>query len=116
MHIRLDPPELGAIHVHVEVRDGIMNASFETDNDQTVQLLSHSLGSLKTALEAQGMTIEKLHVHQSPRQQPAAGERRQSDSDHAQDHAARQEQQRKEVMRRMWRKLMKGQDPLDLVA
>ena len=116
MHIRLDPPELGAIHVHVEVRDGIMNASFETDNDQTVQLLSHSLGSLKTALEAQGMTIEKLHVHQSPRQQQAAGERRQGDSDHAQDHAARQEQQRKEVMRRMWRKLMKGPDPLDLVA
>jgi flagellar hook-length control protein FliK len=114
MHIRLDPPELGAVNVRVEMRDGVMTAAFETTNDQATKLLSHSLGDLKAALEAQGVSVEKLHVRQSDRQQSSSGDGRQSDRQ--QDSAAQREQQRRDLMRRMWRRLMNGQDPLDLVA
>ena len=114
MQIRLDPPELGAMHVRVEMRDGVMTASFETTNDQATKLLSHSLSNLKTALEAQGVTVDKLQVRQSPKEQSSQNSDRQPDR--SQDHAHQQEQQRKEMVRRMWRRLMKGNDPLDLVA
>lgn len=119
MQIRLDPPELGAVQVRVEMRDGVMTAFFETSSDQATKLLSHSLGDLKTALEAQGVSVEKLHVSQSSRQQDSSSSSRdgsKDDSQPRQDTAAQQEQQRREMMQRMWRRLMNGQDPLDLVA
>lgn len=118
MHIRLDPPELGVLQVTVRMVDGAMSASFETSSDQATRLLSHSLGQLKQVLESQGVSVEKLHVQQSPRDQQAG-----SHSDDQQHHgtaddqaSARQEQQRREMLRRMWRRLGIGHDPLDLVA
>lgn len=116
MRIRLDPPELGAVRIHVEMRDGVMTASFETTSDQATKLLSHSLGELKTSLEAQGVSIDRLHVRQAPKDQSSSGDGGQSDRDRQQEHAANQEQQRKEMLRQMWRRLIKGQGPLDLVA
>ncbi|HEY8747126.1 MAG TPA: flagellar hook-length control protein FliK [Tepidisphaeraceae bacterium] len=120
MDIHLSPPNLGAMHVRVEVRDGAVTASFQAEDVQTAKLLSHSLGDLKTALEAQGINVEKLHVSQMPKDhQPTQDGNKnnaQREADRGQQHAAQQEQQRKDMMRRMWRRLMKGQDPLDLVA
>lgn len=117
MHIRLDPPELGALQVTVRMRDGIMSAAFETSSDQATQLLSHTLGQLKQVLESQGVSIDKLHVQQSARpDKPATGDEH-NHQQHTQDgHSARQEQQRRETIRRMWRRLGVGGDPLDLVA
>ena len=117
MTLRLDPPELGAMHVRVEVRDGLMTASFETSNDQATKLLSHSLDQLKSSLEAQGVTVERLHVTQSSRPQSSSSQNgRQEPSEQRQDPASQQEQQRREMMQRLWRRLLKGQDPLDMVA
>jgi flagellar hook-length control protein FliK len=116
MHIRLDPPELGALQVTVRMIDGAMTASFETSTDQATKLLSHSLGQLKTALETQGVSVERLHVQQSPRDQQSSSnsdDRRQSRQE---DASARQEQQRREMLRRMWRRLGMIHDPLDMVA
>jgi flagellar hook-length control protein FliK len=116
MQLRLDPPELGAMQIKVEMRDGVMTASFETSNDQATRLLSHSLGDLRSALEAQGVSVQKLQVTQSPKQQTSSGEGQKDNSQTPQDTASQHEQQRKEMVRRMWQKLMGGQDPVDLVA
>jgi flagellar hook-length control protein FliK len=118
MHIRLDPPELGPLQVTVRMDDGVMTASFQTSSDQATQLLSHSLTQLKHVLESQGVTVEKLQVQQAPRDADARGsdDPRQQREQHPDDHPARQEQQRRELLRRMWRRLAIGQDPLDLVA
>jgi flagellar hook-length control protein FliK len=116
MQLRLDPPELGAIQVRVEMHNGVMTASFETSNDQASRLLSHSLGDLRSALEAQGVSVQKLQVSQSPRQQSSSGDAQKDGSQTPQDTAGQHEQQRKEMVRRMWQKLMGGQDPVDLVA
>ena len=48
MHVRLDPRELGAMHIRVEMRDDVMTASFETTSDQATKLLSHSLSDQKS--------------------------------------------------------------------
>lgn len=117
MQIRLDPPELGAMQVRVEMHNGVMTASFETSNDQATRLLSHTLGGLRAALEAQGVSVQKLQVSQSPKQQQSsAGDGQKDSSQTPQDTAGQREQQRREMVRRMWQKLMGGQDPVDLVA
>lgn len=115
MHLRLDPPELGALQVTVQMRDGVMTASFQTSSDDATRMLSHSLGDLRHVLETSGVSVEKLHVQQSPRDQQSTGEEGQQQQS-ADQHAQQQEQQRREMLRRMWRKLSGGEDPLDLVA
>jgi len=116
MQIRLDPPELGALQVLVHMQDGVMTASFQTSNDDATKLLSHSLSQLKAVLESQGVSVEKLQVQQSPRDHQAQQDDPNQQQRDQQGDAHRQEQQRKEMLRRMWRKLSIGSDPLDLVA
>jgi flagellar hook-length control protein FliK len=116
MQIRLDPPELGALQVLVHMQDGVMTASFHTSNDDATKLLSHSLSQLKAVLESQGVSVEKLQVQQSPRDHQAQQDDPNQQQRDQQGDAHRQEQQRKEMLRRMWRKLSIGSDPLDLVA
>ena len=116
MHLRLDPPELGVLQVTVHMKEGVMTASFETSNDNATKLLSRSLGQLKSGLEAAGMSVEKLHVEQSPTQnnQQSSGENAKQPLQD-QQRQAQQDQQRREMVQRMWRRLSGG-DPLDLVA
>jgi hypothetical protein len=71
MQIRLDPPELGDLQISINLRDGVMSASFQTSNDEATRLLSHSLGQLKGVLESQGVSVDKLHVQQAPRNEPS---------------------------------------------
>ncbi len=118
MTIRLDPPELGALNVSVKMRDGVMSATFEASNDQAVRLLSHSLGELKASLESQGMNVESMHVRQVPQAQdarPGQQDAQRDQNSSGQDENARREQQRQQMLRRMWKRLSGG-DPLDLVA
>jgi flagellar hook-length control protein FliK len=116
MQIRLDPPELGALQVMVEMRDGAMTATFQTANDDATRLLSHSLGQLKTALESQGVTVEKIQVQQAPKDHQATNYEDQSRQQQRDDANARQEQQRREMLRRMWRRISGGVEPVDLMA
>jgi flagellar hook-length control protein FliK len=115
MQIRLDPPELGALQITVRLENGVMSASFQTSSDEATRLLSHSLASLKRGLESHGVSVDKIQVQQSPRDEQANTDE-QSRQQQADDHSARQEQQRKEMLRRMWRRLSIGSDPLDMVA
>jgi flagellar hook-length control protein FliK len=122
MQIRLDPPELGALKVSIEMANGQMTATFQTSNEEATKLLSHSLNQLKHVLESQGVTVDRLQVQQAPKSdnQPNSGNpddnARQQPRDHADDHASRQEQQRKEALQRMWRKVSGLSDPIDYLA
>jgi flagellar hook-length control protein FliK len=120
MRIALDPPQLGALHITVQMHEGVMNASFETSNDQATRLLGHSLSDLKGALQAQGITVGKLEVRQSSTGTGSRqGDSRQSSTGQTslqEEEQARQERQRKEALQRMWQRLSLGSDDLDLVA
>ena len=116
MQIRLDPPELGALQVTVEMRNGVMSATFQTSNDDATRLLSHSMGQLKTALESQGVTVEKIQVQQSPRDQQSASGQDSAAQQQRDEASARQEQQRREMLQKMWRRVSGVQEPVDLVA
>jgi len=122
MRIRLDPPQLGALQVTVQIRDGMITAAFETSNDEATKLLGHSLNQLKAVLESHGVGVEKLQVQQAPRDERPGGaapdDHNSSRDQHPQDrdHAARHEQQRRDMLRRMWRRLSGVPDPLDVTG
>ncbi len=121
MQLRLNPPELGVMQITVNIKDGLMTASFQTSNDQATQLLSHSLHELRNMLESQGMAVQKLQVQQQPAQNfDSKGQGTNSQSQQQQqamhDQSGRQEQQRKDLIQRMWAKLGVGSDPLDVTG
>lgn len=116
MHIRLDPPELGALQVSVHLRDGMMTASFQTSSDDAARLLSHSLSQLKHALESQGVQVEKIHVEQTARADHRGAGQEGDARQQGQGGSEQSEQQRREMLRRLWRRVANGADPLDLVA
>jgi flagellar hook-length control protein FliK len=123
MRLRLDPPELGPLAVTVRLRNGVMEASFETSSEEAAKLLSHSLGALKASLETHGVHVERLNVQQAPKAEPATAQdggrdaqQQGQERDLQQEQSARQEHQRREMLRRMWRKLSGTDDPLDMVA
>ena len=117
MQIRLEPPELGALQVQVEMRDGVLSASFQTSNDEATRLLSHSLHELKSALESQGVSVQKLQVVQGPRDKDSGEAREEGQGQpESQGRASEQEQQRREMLQRMWRRLRGGRDALDVMG
>lgn len=119
MHIRLDPPEMGALSVTIRIDRGVVEASFQTSNDQATQLLGHSLNQLKSALESAGVSVDKLNVSQvnDPKQPGSNTPQDPQDSQQSQEQARQfqQEQQRREMLKRMWQKLS-GADDLNMVA
>ena len=122
MHIRMDPPELGALSVQIDVHDGVVAATFGTSNDEATRLLSHSLGQLRQTLEAAGISVDKLQVQQAPREHFSGGpnsnsrEQERSSGQQAYERSARDDQQRREMLQRMWKRVTVGRDMLDLVA
>jgi flagellar hook-length control protein FliK len=120
MNVRLDPPELGALQVAVKMIEGRLTASFTTSNEQATQLLSHSLQHLKSSLEASGVSVDRIEVRQAP---PSESSNAKSNSDSQQQQqrgfdgqSQQSEQNRKEMVQKMWRKFAFGTDELDLVA
>src|SRR2546422_146848 len=95
MRPRLDPPELGPLAVTVRMRSGVMEASFETSNDEAAKLLSHSLGTLKSSLESQGVNVERLHVQQAPKSESSSsqGDDRDGGGQHHGQHRDLQQEQ-----------------------
>jgi flagellar hook-length control protein FliK len=116
VRLRLDPPELGALLVRIDVKDGVLAASFQTSNDEATRLLSRSMQQLRTTLESHGVTVEKLHVQQAPREQWDGGRGGDDRQQNPPQHWQQQEQQRREMLQRMWRRVRDGRDPFDLVA
>ena len=120
MRMRLDPPELGALDVAVKMLDGRMTATFTTNNDHATQLLSHSLNDLKHSLEASGITVDRIQVRQASSdnnaQQQPGDHRREGQSGAFDQPSGRGDQQRKEAVEKMWRKLAYGSDELDFIA
>jgi len=119
MQLRLDPPELGILQVSVKMTDGVMSATFTTENANATQALSHSMQQLKQSLEAAGIAVDRIQVRQS---EPAAGtSNSQSGGEQSQhrghDQQSHQNQQeRREMVRQMWRRVAMGQDSVDVVA
>jgi len=119
MQMRLDPPELGALTISLKLIDGRMTASFTAENDDATRMLSQNLGQLKSTLEASGVQVQRIDVktateantNSNSRDEGSKDQQKQSDGSWQQS-----EQQRREMVNKMWRRYAYGADELDLVA
>lgn len=84
--LRLSPDSLGEIRIQVRVESGQVSAHIDAQSDQARQLLTESAATLRSALEAQGLVVERIEVapaerHATPdpavAHAPIAGERAQ---------------------------------------
>ncbi|MFN3166326.1 MAG: flagellar hook-length control protein FliK [Phycisphaeraceae bacterium] len=60
--LRLTPPEMGTVRIQMQITGTSVSASFHAESASAQTLLSQQLGQLRTALESQGMNVEKLSV------------------------------------------------------
>ncbi|MGE5422097.1 MAG: flagellar hook-length control protein FliK [Ignavibacteriales bacterium] len=61
--IELKPEFLGKLHINLSLNDGVLTAKFQTDNQQVRHILEGGIGQLKTALESNGIRLEKAEVN-----------------------------------------------------
>jgi flagellar hook-length control protein FliK len=62
LHLRLSPPELGAMRLELSVNQGALTATIETDNSTARQLLLDNLPALRERLAEQNVKIERFDV------------------------------------------------------
>lgn len=63
MTMRLHPPELGSLRVQMSIIQGAVSAQFTATTEHAQMLLERNLTTLQSALQSNGLTVEKLGVH-----------------------------------------------------
>ncbi len=103
--MQLDPGELGNVTVTLSVRNGEVNATIRPDRTETAQALNDQLHVLRTALEQQGLKVDRLEV-QTQLQDNSFSQAWQD----AAQHNANQEQQTRSAERERYRRLRRLRD------
>jgi flagellar hook-length control protein FliK len=76
LSVRLDPPELGTVHVRVVVQaDGQVVAQIQTASPAVREMLDGRLAELQQALNQAGLTIEGCSVSLNSHGNPSTGQR-----------------------------------------
>lgn len=65
--LHLKPQELGDLKIRLQIHQGSVEARFEAATDQARGLLNESIDSLRAALEAKGLEVDRLSVHVAER-------------------------------------------------
>jgi flagellar hook-length control protein FliK len=98
MMMRLDPPSLGDVKIHLVVHAGRVVADLVASNPEARTLLAADLGQLRAALESQGLVVDRLTVQGNGAQQRSEFQQSQSQTQsqpqsQPQPAAAQQQQQ-----------------------
>src|SRR5262249_57309860 len=62
LQLRLSPPELGALRIELNVKDGVMSASLQTENANARKLLLDHLPALRDRLAEQNIRVDRFDV------------------------------------------------------
>lgn len=62
LSLRLDPPELGSLHILLQVKGNELKAVVSTDNADTTRILSEHMAQVREHLQAQGIKVSELEV------------------------------------------------------
>jgi len=60
--LRLTPASMGTVRIHLQIEGSSVNAQFHTQTPGARTLLQQQLTTLRTALEGQGLTVDRLSV------------------------------------------------------
>jgi flagellar hook-length control protein FliK len=62
LQLRLSPPELGALRIELNVKDGVMSASLQTESANARRLLLDHLPALRDRLAEQNIRVDRFDV------------------------------------------------------
>ncbi|MBD2870736.1 flagellar hook-length control protein FliK [Paenibacillus arenilitoris] len=62
--LQLFPEHLGQVDVRISMQNGLLTAVFQTDTAMAKDMLDNQMAQLRAALQAQGITVDKLEVSQ----------------------------------------------------
>jgi flagellar hook-length control protein FliK len=62
LQLRLSPPELGALRIELNVKDGVMSASLQTETANARRLLLDHLPALRDRLAEQNIRVDRFDV------------------------------------------------------
>ncbi len=62
LHLRLSPPELGALRIELNIKDGVMSASLQAENSDARRLLLEHLPALRDRLAEQNIRVDRFDV------------------------------------------------------
>jgi flagellar hook-length control protein FliK len=62
LQLRLSPPELGALRIELNVKDGVLSASLQTENANARRLLLDHLPALRDRLAEQNIRVDRFEV------------------------------------------------------
>lgn len=60
--LRLTPPEMGTVRIQMQLTGTQVSATFHAESPSAQSLLTQQLAQLRTSLESQGMSVERLSV------------------------------------------------------
>lgn len=111
--LRLDPPELGALQVSLVMKDNLATVTFRAESAEAARLLSQTLAQLRETLAAAGVVVDRMSVQQGSRPESGSSGSGQGGGSgggtwggagpfDAQDEQARREQQRRDLLERLW--------------
>jgi flagellar hook-length control protein FliK len=107
--LKLHPPELGRLHVVLQVHQNQVSAMIKTDNPDVTRALHHQLAGLQHNLEQQGLKVQKIDVQTQLSQQEQSGQ--QWFGEHGHNEA--REQREKMEKRSWWQRWRGGPDTED---
>jgi|GEM_PF-2748369 len=70
MVLRLDPPELGKLRVDVQMHDKVLTVQLQAETKVGQEALQHRLTELRSALEQQGIRLDRVEVEFRPPAMP----------------------------------------------
>jgi flagellar hook-length control protein FliK len=73
-HIRLDPPDLGEVTIHVKISGGHVRVDVHAERTETMQLLRDQALDLTSLLHGRGLDLTDVYVGLGGRQAPDAGD------------------------------------------
>lgn len=62
--ISLRPEHLGQVDIRIMIQNGLLTAQFVTENGAARELLENQMSQLRTALQGQGLQVDKMEVVQ----------------------------------------------------
>jgi flagellar hook-length control protein FliK len=88
MTVRLQPEELGAIRINLQISKGQASVQLLAESEQTGELIRQSTATLKSALESQGIRVEQISVAPLSRNSGGAGSQDARSGDQQANHEA----------------------------
>jgi flagellar hook-length control protein FliK len=92
--VRLDPPDLGQVHIRLKMAQGVLTAELKVDSSSTKDVFTSALPQIRASLESSGIRVGEVHVDVRDEYAGDQGAQREQhgQQNHRHQHAAGREQ------------------------